>query len=348
MPDLIAINGFDADGVALGRHGPDGAGAVDGFEHVEVGAPVDHGGRRKREVNEDVPGEERLGETDEPFRLTLESEIEPGLTVREVLQGFAPERLGLPDVPLEEAPDYIETHLQYRPWLRSAKDQDPLVQRVYAVLDRGQGHLLQRHEGYGGDEAQFERAAYLRDPAQRSALSRLRSVDGFKRRDRQHGCGIYATRIHDPVAFATAVVRVQEHPLVRKALEMPYVEGKRPETLESITLEEILGKQGHRACSGYVLVGEPDQARADRQRWVEAIRNAVPRHSAENVAVLGERARERAIQAGLREPLAVPIESFEGGRLRIAFKPNRDKTGYELLTMFASPHAKLDENEERL
>lgn len=299
-------------------------------------------------MGEDVPGEEPLGEVDEPRRLELDSVLEPGLTVREVLQGFTPGRLGLPDVPLEEAPAYIEMHLQYRPWLRAATDQDPLVQRVYAVLDRGQGHLLQRHEGFGGDEAQFERAAYLRDPAQRSALSRLRSVDGFKRRDRQHGCGIYATRIHDPVAFATAVVRVQDHPVVRAALEMPYVEGKRPETVESITLEEILGRSGHLACSGYVLVGEPDQARADRQRWVEAIRNAVPRHSAENVAVLSERARERAIQAGLREPLAEPIASFEGGRLRIAFKPNRTKTGYELLTMFASPNARLDQNEERL
>lgn len=281
--------------------------------------------------------------------LELGTELEPGLTVREVLTGFTPARLGLPDVAPADVPTYLADHVPYRPWLRMAEGQDLLVQRVYAVLDCGHGHLLQRHEGYGGDGAQFERAAYLRDPAQRSDLAHLRSVDGFKRRDRQHGCGVYATRIHDPVAFATAVARVQEHPDVRAALDMPYVEGKRPETIESVTLAEILGPDGHLACSGFYLTGaDHDRARSDRQRWVDAIRAAVPRHSAEPVAVLAERAREKALAAGLREPVAAPIESFEGGRLRIAFKPNRAKNGYELLTMFASPNASPEGSEERL
>lgn len=285
--------------------------------------------------------------------LDLDTELEEGLTVREVLAGFTPARLGLPDIPLADVPAYLEDHVPYRPWLRMAEGQDPLVQRVYAVLDSGHGHLLQRHEGYGGDGAQFERAAYLRDPAQRGDLAHLRSVDGFKRRDRQHGCGIYATRIHDPVAFATAVARIQEHPAVREALDTPYTEGKRPETIESVTLEEVLGPDGHHACSGFYLTGaDHDKARADRQKWVEAIRAAVPRHSAEPVAVLAERAREKALAAGLSEPVAAPIESFEGGRLRIAFKPNRAKDGYELLTMFASPfpspNASPEGSEERL
>lgn len=289
------------------------------------------------------------GESELPRRFDLDTEIEPGLTVRDVLGRFSPERLGLADVAPEDAAEYIADRAPYRPWLRSAEGQDALVQRVYAVLDKGHGHLLHRHEGFGGDNAQYERVAYLRDPAQRTDLAYLRSVDGFKRRDKQHGCGGYATRIHDPVAFATAVARVQEHPLVRAALETPYVEGKRPETIEAVTLAETLGPEGHLACSGYYLAGaDPEQARADRQAWVNAVRSAVPRHSAEKVTTLADRARERALAAGLEEPRAEPIESFEGGRIRVAFKPNRTKTGYELLTLFASPYGRPDRTEEEL
>lgn len=288
-------------------------------------------------------------EADLPRLFDLDTEVEPGLKVREVLSRFEPDRLGLPDVPLEDAARYIADRLPYRPWLRMAEGQDALVQRVYAALDRGHGHLLQRHEGFGGDGAQFERVTYLRDPAQRTDLAYLRSVDGFKRRDKQHGCGGYATRFHDPMAFATAVARVQEHPLVRAALDMPYAEGKRPETIEAVTLAEALGSDGHQACSGYHLVGaDQERARANRQAWVNAVRSAVPRHSAEKVSTLADRARERAIAAGLEEPTAAPIESFEGGRIRVAFKPNRTKTGYELLTLFASPYGRPDLTEEEL
>jgi hypothetical protein len=149
-------------------------------------------------------------------------------TLREVLCRFAPAEAGLPEVTEREAADYIAQNSRERPWLACLKECDPAVQRILAALDQGQGHALERHEGYADDDRLQRRVTALEDPAQLDPIKRAAGIDGCKPGERDHRCGVVATAIQDPVAFATAVARGIEHPDVQNALRTPLCQRRTP------------------------------------------------------------------------------------------------------------------------
>ena len=133
------------------------------------------------------------------------------------------------------------------------------------------------------------------------------------------GGGRYATAIHDPVAFATAFVRGTEHPEVRQVLESPYdPEVYLPDV--SIPIEELLGADGPRYCTGYRLApiaGDTRAAMDCREAWVDA------------------RANDR--DPDVPPPRAVPVDSFDDAEVKFFFRPTRAKDGYEIATMYVVP-----------
>lgn len=155
-------------------------------------------------------------------------------------------RANLDDLDETAAEHYIATNRDTRPWLASAEGCDPGVQRVFATVDRGIGHHVERHEGYGGDEAQETRV--VTDPR----------------------CGVESTRIHDPTAFAVAFAKGVQHRAVVEALDSVYDATPPPQRVD-IPIPELLGHDGHMFCSGYRLTGDdPDRAWNDRKAWLAA------------------------------------------------------------------------------
>jgi hypothetical protein len=279
----------------------------------------------KHRTSPDQPGQPatekraELNASGEPYAAHLDKPLDKGEpTPREVLDRFDPKRANLPDLSPADAVRYIETHATDRPWLTSARGHDPSVQRLFAALDQGQGHALERHEGYPSDSLLDRRVRYLQDPAQLDLTKRLAAEDAF--RSGVHRCASIATRIGDPEAFATAFARAIEHPDTRQALQMPFDPDKRPDPVE-IPLANLLGPDGHRYCSGYRLVdigGSTPAAMDCREAWVDAYRAG----------------RDPEVPT----PRVAPIESFEGGTVRLVFRPDHAATRYEVLTMYAEPH----------
>ncbi|MFL6077411.1 MAG: hypothetical protein ACJ73S_28955 [Mycobacteriales bacterium] len=255
----------------------------------------------------------------EPYAAHLDKPLAEGEpTAREVLDRFDPRRANLPDLTPTDAVTYIETHAADRPWLASVRGHDTSVQRLFAALDQGQGHALERHEGYPPDSRLQRRVLYLEDPAQLDLTKRLAGEDAFKP-GRDHKCADMATKIADPEAFATAFARGVEHPEVRAVLDRPYRNGPLPDPVE-LPIAELLGDDGHRYCSGHRLrpVGGDMGAAVDcRAAWVEAYRQG----------------REPVAPA----PATERIPSFERGNVQFVFWPNRSKTGYEVFTMYVEP-----------
>lgn len=226
---------------------------------------------------------------------------------------FDPRRAGLEDITAEEAVAYIAANKVDRPWLAAAEGQHPQVQRVYAALDKGQGHAIPRHDDYGSNEMYERRVQYLEDPAQLDDAKRSAGIDGCKPGDKKHYCAEYATRIHDATTFATAFARAVEIPAVRAALETP-VGGEAPDEI-AVPTAELLGDDGHLYCSGYQLAGDdPKQAVKDRKAWLN-----------------GERHDD------LAEPQTESIPTFQGGEIEFRFRLNRAGSGYEISTMFPQP-----------
>jgi hypothetical protein len=241
-------------------------------------------------------------------------------TPRDVLGRFAPAEAGLPEVSEAEAAEYIAQNVDRRPWLASAEGCDPPVQRVLAAMDQGQGHALERHEGYADDDRLQRRVTALEDPAQLDADKRAAGIDGCKPGNKSHKCGMSATAVQDPVAFATMFARGVEHPKVKEALGMPYDPDKVPEPV-SISVRGLLGADGHNYCSGYTLEpidGSFEKARADRAACVEA-------------------RRTRDLEVDATEPVCAPIDSFRTANTQYFFRPTRDRDGYEISTMYVEP-----------
>jgi hypothetical protein len=212
---------------------------------------------------------------------------------------------------------YIETHAADRPWLTSARGHDLSVQRLFAALDQGQGHALERHEGYPSDSLLDRRVRYLQDPAQLDLTKRLAAEDAFTGRD--HRCADTATKIGDPEAFATAFARGIDTAQVQAALSTPYAKGAQPLPVR-IAIAELLGPEGHRFCTGSALRpvgGSLDAARDCRAAWVDAYRSGRDPESP--------------------TPVAEPIPTFAGGTIEFVFAPNSTRTSYEIITMYAEP-----------
>ncbi|MQA86134.1 MAG: hypothetical protein GEV03_16255 [Streptosporangiales bacterium] len=248
----------------------------------------------------------------------MDRDLGDGTTSRDWLGRFTPDRANLPEVSLDEARDHIAEYADERPWLAPARDREPEVQRVFTALDVGQGHALERHDGYPTEPMVERRATFLEDPAQLDEAKRERSEDAFHP-GRTHRCGEYATRIWEPDAFATAFARGIEHPDVRRALDRPFDPDRRPPDV-AIPVVDLLGPDGHRFCAGYRLepVGGSAEAAVDcRAHWVDAQR--------------------RGQEPDAPEPKAAPIDSFEGGRIAFFFRPTRSRDGYEVATMYVEP-----------
>jgi hypothetical protein len=272
-----------------------------------------------RAVDQPAPAKPtELRTSGEPYAAHLDKPVAEGEpTAREVLDRFDPRRANLPDLSASDAVTYIETHAADRPWLARVRGHDLPVQRLFATLDQGQGHALERHEGYPSDPLLDYRVRYLQDPAQLDLTKRLAAQDAFTGKD--HRCASSATKIGDPEAFATAFARAVEHPDTRQALQMPFDPDKRPDPVE-IPLANLLGPDGHRYCSGYRLVevgGSMPAAMDCRSAWVDAYRAG----------------RDPDVPA----PRAVPIDTFEGGTVRLIFTPDHVASRYEVLTMYAEP-----------
>ncbi|MCW2862446.1 MAG: hypothetical protein JWP48_4154 [Actinoallomurus sp.] len=238
-------------------------------------------------------------------------------TPREVLDRFTPAEAGLPEVTNEQAAEYIAQTADDRPWLAAAKDCDPAVQRILAAMDQGQGHALERHEGFADDDKLRRRVTALEDPAQLDADKRMAAIDGCKPGDKNHRCGDTATAIQDPAAFATMFARGVEHAKVQEALRMPYDPDRLPQPV-SIPVRDLLGADGHRYCSGYTLEpvdGSLSKARDHRAAWVEARRTP-------------------GREPGVSDPRCTAVDGFEAAQTQYFFRSTREKDGYEIATMY--------------
>jgi hypothetical protein len=238
---------------------------------------------------------------------------------RAELARFRTERAGLPETSPKEAARYIEEQRARRPWLEAAERASPESRRIIAALDQGAGHGHIRHEGWVTEEANMRRVAYLEDPAQLCVGKRLHGIDGLKPNGKKHRCGVLATRITDPDAFATAFARGVEHNEVRAALSMPLDSNKLPAPVE-LSIADLLGKDGHKMCTGWQLepvVGSIDTAKDNRRAW----RTALAEGRRPDVA----------------NPMARPIPTFESGSIIFVLDHNKARDGYEVVTMFAQP-----------
>ncbi|MEV0401959.1 hypothetical protein [Actinoallomurus sp. NPDC050550] len=264
--------------------------------------------------------EAHSGETIRPFGERLDTPLgDDQPTPREVLERFAPPRAGLRELSAEQAKEYIEQNAEQRPWLSSARDSDPAVQRVIAALDQGRGHALERHEGFADDDKLFQRVTTLEDPAQLDADKRVAGIDGCKPGNQDHKCASSATAIQDPGAFATAFARGTEHQKVRETLDMPFASDVYPPPV-SIPIDELLGPDGHRYCDGYALTpiaGDRRVAMECRDAFVYA------------------RANDR--DPDVPPPQATQMESFAGGTVEFFFRPNSAQGSYEVNTMYVEP-----------
>ena len=242
-----------------------------------------------------------------------ESSAEPLEPVRRLDPG----RAHLPDP--GDAVAYLDARRDERPWLAAARDCRPEVQRLFAALDQGGGHAHIRHEGWVTEEMNRCRAAYLEDPAQLDPAKRVAGIDGLKPGEYLHRCRQTATRIADPDAFATAFAKGVEHPKVRAALEATFDPDDKPPPVQ-LPIGELLGPDGHRYCTGWRLEpvdGSMAAARQSREAWM-----ATP-------------AEKRASHVG--EPIARPVETFEGGVAVFVFGHNSRGDGYEVVTMYPRP-----------
>jgi hypothetical protein len=236
----------------------------------------------------------------------------------DALARFDPGRAGLPDVPKDDAPRYIETHRADRPWLNAARHSPDEVQRVFAAVDQGSGHAHIRHEGWLTPEKSELRVLYLEDPAQLDPEKRAQGKDGLLPGNKSHYCAAESCAIRDPALFATVFARAVEHPDIRAALDTKHEQGKPAPLDVSVPIADLLGPDGHRYCEGYRLVGDdPKQAVQDRGTWLRETR-------------AGD-------ALSVPPPLIKPMD-FEGGTIQFRFKVNAAKSGYEIGSMFpASP-----------
>jgi hypothetical protein len=184
------------------------------------------------------------------------------------------------------------------------------VQRLFAALDQGHGHAHIRHEGWVTEEMNEHRVRNLEDPAQLDPARRRASIDGLTAGNVPHRCGDVASQITDPKIFAAAFARGVEHPDVRAALDS---KGPRPEPV-ILPISNVLGDDGHKFCAGWQLEpvnGSMDEARAVRRAWAAGNQSGP-------------------------EPLARPVETFEGGTVTFAFRRSA-AGGYEVSTMYVNP-----------
>jgi hypothetical protein len=276
---------------------PENAGQADTDQGDAVPADADPGDAQQEDSNQVDAGRAETDQSTEG-------------SIADALERFDPRRAGLPEVSREEAATYIAEHQADRPWLAPAADCSPDAQRVIVALDQGHGHGHIRHDGWVTEEMNERRVRNLEDPAQLDPQKREAHVDGVKTGDQLHRCGILATRITDPAAFATAIARATEHPEVRAALDST----SSFSVPVRLPISDVLGEDGHKFCSGWQLEpvdGSMIEAAANRTAWAHGDRS-VP------------------------EPKTRPVETFEGGTVTFTFRPSAIG-GHEINTVLINP-----------
>ncbi|WP_427896295.1 hypothetical protein ACQHIV_20410 [Kribbella sp. GL6] len=214
------------------------------------------------------------------------------------------------------AAEYIAANKTDRPWLEPAAEASEPVQRIFTAIDQGNGHAHIRHGPMGDDQMYADRVARLEDPAQTDPSKRALSIDGLNE-NKQHYCAKESSRIHDVEAFVAVFAGAVKHPDVRQALALPWAEDREPRPV-AIPIADLLGEDGHEACSGYRLAGS--EARRVRKEWVKA------------------RAEGRDL-TDTPEPEAERIPTFEGGMIIVRFAGNAAAKRYEIITLFPKPLA---------
>lgn len=259
----------------------------------------------------------------EPYqRLLDQSNTRSADTPREAIRGFAPDRANLEPISGQEAKLYVRENVSDRPWLNHAQYVGSDSCRLLAAVDKGGGHLLERHGSTVRPDMTEGRTTRLEDPAVAVDAARTPGRDAYQPEPRRHLCGDTATRIRDPHAFATCFARAVEHPDVRAVLDRPFdPTDERPDAV-TIPLEELLGPDGHMYCDGHRLDpvnGNMTEARAQRRSWVDAVRG-------------GD-------EPDVPEPTATRLqpEDFRGANVLIAFSATSDRRGWEIVTMYPDP-----------
>lgn len=259
----------------------------------------------------------------EPYQRRLDQHDTPtGDTPREAIRGFAPDRANLEPITGQEAKQYVRENVSDRPWLNHAQYVGPDTCRLLAAVDKGGGHLLERHGSTVTPDKTEGRITRLEDPAITADAARTPGKDAYQPEPRRHLCGDTATRIRDPHAFAACFARAVEHPDVRAVLDRPFdPTDERPDAVK-IPLDDLLGPDGHMYCDGHRLDpvnGNMAEARAQRRSWVDAVRG-------------GD-------EPDVPEPTATRLqpEDFRGGNVLIAFSPTSDRRGWEIVTMYPDP-----------
>ena len=235
------------------------------------------------------------------------------------LARFNPERAGLPATSPDAVAEYLAEHRAARPWLAVADKTPPEVQRIIVALDSAGGHAHIRHEGWVTEEANRRRIEHWEDPAQLDPLKRSSGIDAFRPGEAPHRCGDTATRIKDPIAFATAIARGTLHSEVRGALELPFDGGKTPSAV-AVPIADLLGPDGHRYCTGWRLQptnGSIKETRLNRDAWIMA--------------------RESGREPDVPKPDVGPVPTFEGGDIIFAFTRNYAEQQYEVVTTYPRP-----------
>jgi len=260
-----------------------------------------------------------FGEVQEPYARRLDRPAQPGGdTPRETIRRFDPERAGLDPITHDEADRYVRDHAGDRPSLGHSQFVGPDTRRVLAAVDRGNGHALERHGSTVTPEMTENRVTRLEDPA--IAENRTPGRDAFK--SGTHACGDSATRIRDPHAFATCFAQGVEHPDVRASLDRPCGRGERPPPSVRVPLTDLLGPDGHQYCDGHRIEpveGSREAAYERRAAWVGAVREG----------------RDPDVP----EPTARHLEAddFRDARVVFAFRPNTDRSAWEISTMYVDP-----------
>lgn len=276
---------------------------------------------RVRESHWSDPVDAPIAPGVEPYQRRLDRpDTRAGDTPREAIRGFAPDRANLEPITGSESEQYVRENVSDRPWLNHAQYVGPDTCRVLAAVDKGGGHLLERHGSTVTPERLEARASRLEDPAIVDDAARTPGRDAFK--SGRHFCGDVATRITDPHALATCFARGVEHPEVRAVLDRPYDLADQPARPVEIPLSDLLGADGHKYCDGYRLDpvnGSMDDASQQRKAWVDAIRH-------------GD-------QPDVPEPTASRMspDDFRDAVVVFGFRPDNTKTSWEISTMHVDP-----------
>jgi hypothetical protein len=275
--------------------------------------------RSDRAVTREGQATSEQPEPEDADQLPQRDRMAPEAT--KAVERFEPRQANLPDVTPEQATDYIRDNADRRPWLKPAERSSADVQHVFAAVDQGEGHFVERHEGYASGERLQQRAERLEDPAQLDPELRSRGRDAEKP-ERLHGCEEVATSINDPDAFAAAVANGIQHPEVKAILDRPRQPHERLSGNQvEVPIEQLLGDNGHAYCAGYRLLpidGDIEASVRNRKAWADA----TPEQ-----------------RAGMTAPQVEPIptDEFQGGTIVFGFCRTSDFQHWTIRTMYPKP-----------